>query len=112
VMPGDLGICVELANGAGSRLRRGMDFLHLPVPRDRTDDAYFAPLTKLAPGLSKKLYLGLVHYDDDAGTRARIATACKHVGDFGIATECGWGRTDPARVPGIIAAHRTAMAAL
>jgi hypothetical protein len=29
---------------------------------------------------------------------------------FGIATECGWGRTDPSRVPGLLAAHRNVMA--
>ena len=27
---------------------------------------------------------------------------------FGIASECGWGRGDPARVPDLIAAHRAA----
>jgi hypothetical protein len=40
---------------------------------------------------------------------ARIAAAQAVVPKFGISTECGWGRTDPARVPGLIAAHRLVM---
>ncbi len=55
------------------------------------------------------LYLGLIHYADTAGDRARIAAAQKVVRRFGVATECGWGRTDPARVPALLAAHRNIM---
>ncbi len=29
--------------------------------------------------------------------------------DFGIATECGWGRGDPARAPGLLDSHRIAL---
>lgn len=112
VMPKDLGICVEIANGLLSKLGRRPDFLHVPVPRDRLDDGYFAPLAGLRLPASAQLYLGLVHHADDAGNRERISVARRHVRDFGIATECGWGRTDPSRVPGIIAAHKSAMTAL
>ena len=38
VMPRDTAVLVEIANGILARLRRRMDFLHLPVPRDRTDN--------------------------------------------------------------------------
>jgi hypothetical protein len=34
------------------------------------------------------------------------------VPEFGVATECGWGRTDPARVPGLLDSHRRAVAQL
>jgi hypothetical protein len=112
VMPKDLRVCAELAAGLVSRLNRPLDYLHLPVPKDRTDDAYFAPLQTLRLSPETKLYLGLIHYADHAGDMARIATARRHVTNFGVATECGWGRTEPRRVPGLIAAHRQAIEAM
>ena len=36
----------------------------MPVPRDRSDDAYFAPLTRLKLKPGTQLCLGLVHYTD------------------------------------------------
>lgn len=112
VMPKDLGICVELAAGLLSGLTRPLDYLHLPVPQDRTDDAYFAPLAGLGLASATQVYLGLIHYADHAGDMARIASARRHLPHFGIATECGWGRTEPGRVPGLIAAHRQAIEAI
>jgi hypothetical protein len=112
VMPKDLGICAKLSAGLMAGLKRPLDYLHLPVPKDRTDDAYFAPLGVLGLVPATQLYLGLIHHADHAGDMARIATARRHVPHFGIATECGWGRTEPSRVPGLIAAHRQAIAAM
>ncbi len=109
VMPKDTAILVEIAQDLLAQLHRRMDFLHLPVPQDRSDDAYFAPLADLALPPAATLYLGLIHHDDAAGDATRIAAAQKVVPGFGIATECGWGRTDPARVPGLLAAHRHVM---
>jgi hypothetical protein len=109
VMPADAGILTEIGNGVLARLGRRLDYLHLPVPADRTDDAYFAPLHDLSLPAGTELYLGLIHYADAAGDQARMAAARKVVPRFGIATECGWGRTDPTRVPGLLAAHRQAM---
>jgi hypothetical protein len=63
---------------------------------------------QLPPGC--QLYLGLIHENDGAGDKARAETARRHVKDFGLATECGWGRKDASRVPGLIAAHAQAMA--
>jgi hypothetical protein len=112
VMPRDTAILVEIANGLVARLERRLDFLHLPVPKDRSDAAYFAPLARLALPRETTLYLGLIHHDDAAGDRARMKAAQAVLPRFGISTECGWGRSDPARVPGLIAAHRRAMEAL
>lgn len=109
VMPADMAILVEMANGIVSTLDRRLDFMHMPVPRERSDDAYFAALADLEMPESAELYLGLIHHDDGEGDRARVAAARKIWPDFGIATECGWGRTDPGRVPGLITAHRVAM---
>ncbi len=111
VMPTDTAIVVALANGIAAELDRRLDFVHLPVPRDRTDDAYVAPLADLRLPDATELYIGLIHHDDPVGDRARIDAAARVVDEFGISTECGWGRTDPARVAGLLAAHRAAMEA-
>lgn len=109
VMPKDTAILVEIGNGLIERLRRRLDFLHLPVPQDRTDAAYFAPLRELYLPEDTTLYLGLIHHDDPSGDQARIAAASEVLPSFGIATECGWGRSDPKRIPDLLAAHRHAM---
>ena len=97
---------VEVHNRLGERLRRPLDYLHMPVPVDRCDDAYFAPLRQLWLDVRTKLFLGLVHDSDGAaGTRQRIAVAAKHFRDFGIATECGFGRRPPETIPNLLRVH-------
>jgi hypothetical protein len=112
VMPRDMGVMVGMANRVRQALHRRIDFLHMPVPRDRTDAAYFTPLADLAGFGDTTLYLGLIHHDDRAGDRARIEAARAFVPTFGVASECGWGRTDPRRVPGLLESHRLALAIL
>jgi methionine synthase II (cobalamin-independent) len=109
VMPKDTAILVEIANGVIDRLGRRWDFLHLPVPQDRSDAAYFAPLRDLRLPAGTTLYLGLIHHDDASGDQARIAAASAVIPSFGVATECGWGRGDPERIPDLLAAHRHAV---
>jgi len=60
-------------------VRRPIQFFHLPVPKPRTDDAYFAPLAGLKSRPEAELYPGLVHRDDMAGDVARFAAARRHV---------------------------------
>ncbi|MBT7757158.1 MAG: hypothetical protein HN732_07505 [Rhodospirillaceae bacterium] len=112
VMPKDGAILAELGNGILERVGRMVDFLPLPVPQDRDDDAYFAPLGDLNLDPATKLFLGLIHFDDTAGDRARIRAAAKICRDFGIATECGWGRADPDRLFGLLQSHREAVGVL
>ena len=97
---------VEVHNRLAAEVARPIDYLHMPVPVDRDDDAYFAPLAglKLAPGT--KLFLGLVHESDGvAGTRKRIGSAAKYARDFGIASECGFGRRPPETIPNLLRIH-------
>jgi hypothetical protein len=108
VQPKDAGIMVEIVNGISAGVLRPIQFFHLPVPKPRTDDAYFAPLEKLRLGPQTELYLGLIHHDDDPGNLARLATAGRHARVDGIATECGMARGDPARLPALLAAHARA----
>jgi hypothetical protein len=105
VQPKDSGIMVEIVNAVVARVSRPIQFFHLPVPKGRTDDAYFEPLDrlKLKPGTA--LYLGLIHHNDAEGDAKRLAAARRHVRVDGIGTECGMARGDPARLPALLAAH-------
>ena len=109
VMPKDMGILVEMSNGIAAELDRRMDFLHLPVPKDRTDRGYFQPLEGLQVPSDVDIVMGLIHFDDSEGDAARIEAAREFLPTFGVATECGWGRTDPARVPGLLESHQRAV---
>ncbi|KAI6086543.1 hypothetical protein F4821DRAFT_237945 [Hypoxylon rubiginosum] len=109
VEPQDTSLMVELANALLARETLGprTEWIHMPVPKGRTDPEYFAPLTglKLNSSGSKPpyMYLGLVHANDEAGTKKRIETAQAIVPfHFGVATECGLGRTPPEEVDGIL----------
>jgi hypothetical protein len=105
IQPKDAGIMVEIVNAVSAGVRRSIAFFHLPVPQPRTDDAYFAPLVELKLRPDTELYLGLVHRDDMTGNAARLAAARRHARVDGVATECGMARGDPARFPGLLAAH-------
>jgi methionine synthase II (cobalamin-independent) len=79
----------ELVESAGHKV----SFIHMPVPIARTDDAFFAPLKRLALPTDCQLFLGIVHAADGvAGALNRANAAHKAVASFGIATECGLGR--------------------
>jgi hypothetical protein len=110
VQPKDAGLMVEMANAILAGVKRPIQFFHLPVPKGRTDDAYFAPLEKLVLGPETELYLGLIHHNDGAGDAARLAAARRHTRVDGISTECGMARGDPARLPALLAAHARAAA--
>jgi methionine synthase II (cobalamin-independent) len=97
IQPVDLGKAAELANLIVRAAGRPLNWIHMPVPVDRDDSEYFAPLRKLEHGVSTELYLGLVHRQDGVpGSLRRARAAMSHVQHFGIATECGLGR---ARTP-------------
>jgi hypothetical protein len=107
VEPTDMGDMVDYANRLAAQLSRPITQIHMPVPRGRSDDAYFAPLERLKLDPRTRLSLGLVHYTDGVeGTRKRIAAAEKFVQDFSIATECGFGRREPNTIPELLRIHR------
>ena len=108
VMPRDSTVMVEIANDLRRGLSRSIDFLHMPVPRERADAADVRPLADLTGFDDTALYLGLIHHDDREGDVARIRAARGVVPTFGVASECGWGRTDPGRVASLLESHRAA----
>jgi hypothetical protein len=112
VQPKDAGILVEMMEGIAAATHRQIDFLHIPVPKDRVDDAFYAPLKTWRRPTGTALYLGLLHHDDAAGDRARSTAARRVIDEFGLSAECGWGRTKPGRLPGLLKGHRIAAEAL
>jgi SAM-dependent methyltransferase len=105
--PADAARLVEIANALTASLSRSLSWIHLPVPRARTDDAYYAPLAELRLRPETELYLGLVHRTDGlAGSALRLGAARRFVSDFGVATACGWGRRPPATIPELLELHR------
>ncbi len=113
IEPRDLGVAVRMANLAVAKAGRRFDFVHMPVPRNRSDDPYFAPLADLRIG-STKVFIGLVHLTDGArGSLERLSVFRRHYrGPHGIATECGWGRRQAETIPALMRVHREVAAAL
>jgi hypothetical protein len=59
IQPKDAGIMVEMVNAVSAGVGRPIEFFHLPVPKPRSDEAYFAPLGGLRLRQETELYLGL-----------------------------------------------------
>ena len=109
LQPPDLSVCVEMANGILAAASRPVGYVHMPVPRDRSDVDYMTPLEKLRLPAATRLYLGLVHYTDGVeGTRRRLESASTAYSDFGIATECGMGRRVGQDIPALLRIHAAA----
>jgi hypothetical protein len=93
IEPEDATKLTELANLVTEESARPLQFLHVPVPIERDDDAYYAPFRRLELEPDTEVFLGLVHHADGVeGARRRIQAAEHHVPSFGVATECGIGR--------------------
>jgi hypothetical protein len=106
VEPTDMGDMVMMANEVSHRVRRPINLIHMPVPHNRQDDAYFAPLTELRLRSETEIALGLVHHTDGiAGGRSRMAQARKYLPTFAIATECGWGQRPIEAMPELLRLH-------
>jgi methionine synthase II (cobalamin-independent) len=106
VEPTDMGDMVEFANRVSRQIARPVQLIHMPVPRNRSDDAYFEPLRRLKGRPETELCLGLVHHTDGVeGTKKRLAMAKKYAANFSIGTECGFGRRDPSTIPELLRIH-------
>lgn len=105
--PEDASNLTAMGNGVLAAIHRPLDWLHLPVPIQRDDEAYFAPLADLELPAGTTLYVGLLHKEDGLeGARRRIAAAKAYVPEFGVATECGMSRdATPDEVPGLLRLH-------
>jgi hypothetical protein len=99
VEPKDAGKMVEFANAIAKLMVRRLDFLHMPVPANRTDEDFYRPFADLNLSPDTEIYLGLVHADGPEAVESRMAVARRYVPGFGIATECGMAR---ARTPNFV----------
>lgn len=107
--PADTSLLVKVANAISADSPRPIQWIHMPVPKERDDSAYFAPLKHLKLRPETRLFLGLIHPGDGIeGTRRRMAMAQRFVADFGIATECGFGRRPPETIPELLRIHAEA----
>jgi hypothetical protein len=107
VQPKDAGVLARVVRGLLDRAPRPLAWIHLPVPIERDDEAYFAPLADVVLPEGTDLYLGLVHHEDGVeGALARIAAASSAVPRFGVATECGFGRGPAERTVPLLDLHR------
>jgi hypothetical protein len=110
VEPKDATKMVELANLIAAKVARPIAYVHMPVPVNRDDDAFFAPLRSLELAPRTELYLGLVHTKGGVeGTLKRMSVARRYVEDFGIASECGIARArNPDMVKEVLAVSAAA----
>jgi hypothetical protein len=74
----DMAIMAEMASGICAGVGRSIQFFHMPVPKNRTDDAYFAPLKEFRLHPETGLYLGLIHYNDARGDAARLTATRRY----------------------------------
>lgn len=110
VQPKDTATMVAIIDDIRREVRRPIEFFHLPVPKERTDAAFYKPLADLSLPPATEIHLGLVHVNDADGNRARLAAARQFTKVDGVGTECGWGRGDPERVRALLEAHRALVA--
>ena len=107
VEPKDAGTCVAFANSILQKAGRRVDWIHIPIPRGWRVSDYYKPLSTLRVPAETEIYLGLVHYTDGVdGTNRRLELAKEQISNFGLATECGFGRRDPATVHRLLEIHR------
>lgn len=107
IEPKDTALMVEVSNRLARTVRRRIDWIHIPVPKERDDYPYFSPLHNLRLDSSTELYLGVIHLSDGvAGAKRRIQAAHTVVPKFGVATECGWGRRASETIPELLTLHR------
>ncbi|MCJ1312660.1 hypothetical protein MMC25_006336 [Agyrium rufum] len=102
--PKDASKLVEMANLLTKKVDHPIAWIHMPVPKDRLDREYYAPLRGLELDEKTELYLGVVHADDLEGTKKRIGVAKEVVPglEFGFASECGLGRTPVEQIKSIL----------
>jgi SAM-dependent methyltransferase len=105
-IPADLGRMVEVANALAASLDRPVNWIHVPLAPGRADDAFLEPLRDLRLPAETELYLGILEPGAPSdGFEPAASRAHRLVGEFGVATPCGWGRLPPAQLQELIAAH-------
>ena len=106
VQPTDAGTLASVIRGIVAAAPRTVSWFHLPVPIERDDAAYFAPLADLDLPEGTEIDLGLLHHEDGVeGAERRIAAAATVFDSFGVGTECGFGRGPAERTAPLLELH-------
>ncbi|WP_374010781.1 hypothetical protein [Leifsonia sp. LS-T14] len=106
VQPVNAGHLADVLRGILAAAPRPITWVHLPVPIERDDAEYFAPLADVEVPAGTELYLGLIHHEDGLeGARRRAQAAATAVDGFGVGTECGFGRGPSERTPSLLDLH-------
>ena len=109
IEPKDGSKMTDLANAVFLHVQRRINLLHLPVPRDRDDDAFYAPLRNLTTPVDTELALGVIHITGGiAAIERRMAAADKYVRNYAVGTDCGLGRRSPETIAEVLRLHREA----
>ena len=107
VEPEDTGLMVNFFNTIEPLVKREISWVHMPVPKNRDDDAYFKPLAQMKLNAPTEFYLGLVHLADGVdGAKRRIAAAKKFSPYFGVGWECGLRLFPEDTVPRMLELHK------
>jgi len=97
---------VAIVNRLVAAAGRPVDWVHVPVPRTGDVVGYLEPLRTLRAHPRTELYLGLLHEADSVnGARERIRVAQQVLPRFGVAAECGLGRSDPGSIADLLRLH-------
>jgi hypothetical protein len=106
IQPKDAGTLASVIRGIVAAAPRTVTWFHIPVPIERDDAAYFAPLADLELPDGTELDLDLLHHEDGVeGAERRIAAASTVLDSFGVGTECGFGRGPAERTAPLLGLH-------
>jgi hypothetical protein len=73
----------------------------------RTIGSMFGSHKNLATRPSTRIFLGLIHFTDGLeGSMRRLRIAERFIRDFGVASECGFGRRDPQTIRDLLILHK------
>ncbi len=103
--PNDLGRAIDLINAAVAASGRRVDWVHIPT-LDRTDDAFYAPLSK-TDVKGARIYMGMIH--SMPSFAERLSVVRKFVPSFGLAAYCGFGRHNPEELDQVLTDHLEAL---
>jgi ubiquinone/menaquinone biosynthesis C-methylase UbiE len=102
----DMRMVVEVANALAATVGRPFNWVHMPAAAPAADSSFFEPLRELRLHAETELYLGLLRPEEGLEqTLERAALAHELIGEFGLATVCGWGRLAQRNVTELMSAH-------
>ena len=110
VQPRDAGSIVEIMREIRKHVRRPIQYFHFPVPKQGIDADFWRPFATLSLPKGTELYAGLLDMNDE-DNRKRLELVRQSIPVTGVASECGWGRCEPAHIDALLETTRKLVAA-